>query len=164
MDLKEFFLKQKQAVHRGTLDVIGKIPPDRPDWLNWRPAEGMLSLGEVVRHTWMSEEGLLRAALDGDFSYYEKRVPRGLFAILGRVESLAEEVARLESVHEETMLRVRDFPLERWEEERNHEPFNIHRRVSVMLFGITEHQIHHRAQVGTYLHILTGQRASPYAL
>jgi uncharacterized damage-inducible protein DinB len=33
-----------------------------------------------------------------------------------------------------------------------------------MLFGITEHQIHHRAQVGTYLRVLTGQRASPYPL
>ncbi len=40
--------------------------------------------------------------------------------------------------------------------------FKLRRRVSVMLFGITEHQIHHRAQIGTYLRILTGQRASPY--
>jgi uncharacterized damage-inducible protein DinB len=32
-----------------------------------------------------------------------------------------------------------------------------------MLFRIIEHHIHHRAQVGTYLRILTGGRASPYA-
>ena len=42
--------------------------------------------------------------------------------------------------------------------------FNIRRKVFVMLFGINEHQIHHRAQVGAYLHFLTGQRASPYPL
>jgi len=164
VDLKEFFLKQKQAVHRGTLDVFGKIPPDQFDW---RPAAGMLSLGEIVRHTWMSEEGLRRAALDGDWSYFEGRVPMGLprfLATLGPIESLTNELDRVEGAHQETLLRVRDFPLERWEEERNHEPFNIHRRVSVMLFGLNEHQIHHRAQVGTYLHILTGERASPYAL
>jgi len=164
VDLKEFFLKQKQAVHRGTLDVFGKIPSDR---LDWRPAEGMLSLSEIVRHTWMSEEGLRRVALDGDWSYFEGRVPMGLprfLATRGPVESLAKEISQVESVHQETLLRVRDFPLERWEEERNHEPFHIHRSVSVMIFGITEHQIHHRAQVGAYLHILTGGRASPYVL
>jgi uncharacterized damage-inducible protein DinB len=164
MDLKEFFLKQKQAVHHGTLEVFGKIPSAR---LDWRPAEGMLSLGEIVRHTWTSEEGLRRVALDGDWSYFEDRVPKGLprfLAALGPVDSLAKEISRLESVHQETLVRVRDFPPERWEEERNHQPFDIHRRVSVILFGLNEHQIHHRAQVGAYLHILTGGRASPYAL
>jgi hypothetical protein len=164
VDLREFFLKQKQTLHRGTLDVFGKIPPDR---LDWRPADGMLSLGEIVRHTWMSEEGLRRAALDGDWSYYEGRVPMGLrrfLATLGPVESLAKEISRVEGTHQETLQRVRDFPLERWEEERNHVAFNIHRHVSVMLFGVNEHQIHHRAQAGTYLRILTGERASPYAL
>jgi uncharacterized damage-inducible protein DinB len=33
-----------------------------------------------------------------------------------------------------------------------------------MLFGINDHQTHHRAQVGTYIRILTGQRASHYLL
>jgi len=164
VDLKEFFVKQKQAVHRGTIDVFGKMPSGRPDW---RPAEGMLSLGELVRHTWMSEEGLLNAALDGDWSYFEGRVPMGLLRFLatrGPVESLATEISQVEQMNQETLRRVAGFPLERWEEERNNEAFNIHRRVSVMLFGINEHQIHHRAQVGTYLQILTGQRASPYVL
>ena len=164
VDLKQFFIKQKQAVHRGTLDVFGKIPPEQ---LDWRPAEGLLSLGEIVRHTWMSEEGLRSAALDGDWSYFEERVPMGLpgfLAARGRLESLAAEISQLERANQETLRRVADFPLERWEEERHHDAFNIHRRVSVMLFGLNEHQIHHRAQVGTYLHVLTGRKASPYAL
>ncbi|HKS97271.1 MAG TPA: DinB family protein [Terriglobia bacterium] len=161
MDLKEFFLKQKQATHQGTLGVLAKIPKDQ---LGWRPAEGMLSLGEIVRHIWMSEEGVRRVALEGDWGYYVKRVPQGLFAILGQVTSLDDELAKLERVHQETLAAVRAFPLERWEEERSNPEFNIRRKVSVMLFGITEHQIHHRAQVGAYLHILLGQRASPYVL
>ena len=57
MDIKELFLKQKQATHQSTLGVLAKIPRDR---VGWRPAEGMLSLGEVVRHIWMSEEGVRR--------------------------------------------------------------------------------------------------------
>ncbi|HEV2491738.1 MAG TPA: DinB family protein [Terriglobia bacterium] len=161
MDFLEFFIKQKQATHQGTLGVLAKIPADQ---LGWRPAEGMLSLGEVARHIWMSEEGVRRAALDGNWGYYEKRVPQGLVAILGKVTSIDDEIRQMERVHQETLAAVRAFPLERWEEERVNPEFNIRRKVCVMIFGITEHQIHHRAQVGAYLHILTGKRASPYVL
>ena len=158
MDIKQLFLKQKQATHQGTLGVLAKIPLDRAEW---RPADGMLSLGEIVRHLWMSEEGVRKSALEGTWEYYERRIPRGLFSILGEVKSLEPEVARMEEIHQETLRAVAEFPLERWEEERLNEEFNIRRKVFVMLFGINDHQIHHRAQVGAYLHIL-GQRASPY--
>lgn len=161
MDLKEFFLKQKQAVQQGTLSVLEKIPRDQ---IGWRPAKGMLSLGEIARHLWMSEEGNRRAALEGKWDYYEKRVPQGLFAILGEVTSLDEELAQLGRVHGETLRGVEAFPLERWDEVREHVQFDIRRKVAIMLFGINDHHVHHRAQVGTYLRILTGQRASPYPL
>lgn len=161
MDLREFFLKQKEATHQGTLGVLRKISPDQ---IAWRPREGMLSLGEIARHLWMSEEGVRRVALDGNWDYFEKRVPRGLFATLGEVKSIEDELAQIERVHHETLSAVAAFPLDRWQEERKNEQFNIRRKVVVMLFGINEHQIHHRAQVGAYLHILTGQRASPYVL
>ena len=161
MDVRDLWLKQKQATHQGTLGVLAKIPTDR---IAWRPADGMLTLGQIVRHIWMSEEGVRRVALEDDWSYYERRVPQGLFAILGEVTSLTDELPRMERVHQETLDAVRNFPLERWEEERVNGAFNVRRKVYAMLFGISEHQIHHRAQVGAYLHILTGQRASPYAL
>src|SRR5271169_127405 len=98
VDLKTFFLKQKQAAHQSTLKVLGAIPPDQ---MGWRPAEGMLSLGEIARHVWMSEEGVRRVAFDDRWDYYEKRIPQGLFAILGEVGSLADELASLERVHQE---------------------------------------------------------------
>ncbi len=161
MDLKEFFLKQKQATHQGTLEVPAKIPPDQ---FGWRPAEGMLSIGEIVRHLWMSEDGVRGAALEGNWDYYEKRVPQGLFAILGEVKSLVEELSQVERVNQETLGAVGAYPLDRCQEVRANERFNIRRKVVVMLYGIIEHQIHHRAQVGTYLRMLTGQRASPYPL
>lgn len=79
MDLQQFFLKRKQAIHHGTLEVIEKVPADQ---LAWRPAKGMLSLGEIVRHLWTSEGGVLAAALDNEWGYYDKRVPEGLASIL----------------------------------------------------------------------------------
>jgi len=161
MDLKTFYLKEKQAVHEGTLTVYQKIPQDH---LDWRPAEGMLSLGQITRHSWMSEEGVRRVALENNWEYYAKRVPLGLSGILGEVRSLGEELAQIERVHQETVRAVEALPLERWEELRENPQFNIRRNVAVLLFGLNDHLVHHRAQVGTYLHILTGQRASPYAL
>jgi len=161
MDLKEFFLKQRQATHKGTLEVLAKIPPDQ---LAWKPAEGMLSLGEITRHIWMSEAGNRQAALEETWDYYEKRVPQGLFAILGEVRSLEAEMAQIEKTYQDTLREVAAFPLERWDEERRNDKFHIRRRVSIFLFAINEHQVHHRAQLGTYVRILTGGRASPYVL
>src|SRR5579864_652894 len=161
MDLRDLCLKQKEATHQGTLAVLTKIPADR---IAWRPAEGMLSLGEIARHIWMSEEGVRRLALENEWSYYEKRVPQGLFAILGEVKSVPEELAQLERVHRDTIGGVSRFPLERWDEERANPKLEIRRKVSVILFGINEHHVHHRAQVGAFLHMLTGKRASHYPL
>jgi len=161
MDLKEFYLKQKEAIHQGTLAVYGKIPPDR---LDWRPVESVLTLGQLVRHAWTSEQGIRRIAIDDDWSYFEKRIPQGLTAILGEVKSLEAELENLARVHSETVQAVKDFPLERWQEVRENTQFQIRRLVIVWLYAINEHQIHHRAQAGTYLRILTGERASPYAL
>lgn len=161
MDLKEFFLKQKQASYKNSLKVFQAIPPDQ---LDWRPAADMLSLGQIVRHVGMSEAGVRRVAIENVWEYYEKRVPLGLFKLLGEVTSVPDELSVLERIHQETMSAVEAFPIERWEEERRNDAFGVRTKVVVMLFGINEHNTHHRAQVGTYLHILTGQRASHYAL
>ena len=161
MDLQNFFLKQKKAVDRGTMEVLAQIPAAE---IGWRPAEGMLSLGEIARHLWTSEEALRRVALEGKWEAFEKRVEQGLVAYLGEVRSLPDELGEIERVHQKTLDDVEAFPLERWEELRENPKLGMRRKISVLLFGIIEHEIHHRAQVGAYLHILTGRRASPYAV
>jgi len=161
MDIRQFFLKQKQASYKNSLKVFEAIPPDQ---LQWRPAEGMLSLGEIVRHVWMSEDGIRRVAIENRWDYYERRVPLGLLAILGEVNSLGHELKRMGEVNQETLDAVAEFPLERWEDERKDDRFGVRTKVAVMLFGINEHQAHHRAQAGVYLHLITGARVSHYAL
>jgi uncharacterized damage-inducible protein DinB len=161
VDVKELFLTQKENEHQGTISVYEKIPSDR---LDWRPAEGMLTLGQMARHVWRSEEGTRRIALDNNWTYYETRIPKGLLAILGEVKSLEEELEEIRRVHQETVRAVQAFPLEHWEEIRENAQFHTRRAAGLMLFRIIDHQIHHRAQVGTYLRILTGGRASPYEI
>ncbi len=151
MDLKEFFLKQKEAIRRRTLEVGSLV---RPEHLGWRPETDALTVGEMLRHIWHSEEGVRRVALEGNFAYYETRIPQGLRAVLGMPAALEEELRNLERVHNETLAAVAAFPLERWDEERVHTGLGFRRKVAVILLGINEHEIHHRAQLMTYLRIL----------
>lgn len=160
MDIKELFLNQKESIRGRTRQVAAML---RPEHLDWRPEKGALSVGEMLRHMWMSEEGVRAAALEGNFAYYEKRIPEGLRAVIGSPGSLEEELRHLEGVHGETLARVKAYPLERFEEERIHEGLGIRRKVYALLFGINGHEIHHHAQLMTYLRILGTPVPEPFA-
>lgn len=160
MEIKEFFFKQKEAIRGRTQEVTGML---RPQHLEWRPEKDALSVGEMLRHMWVSEEGVRRVALEGNFAYYETRIPKGLRAVLGQHGSLEEELARLERVHRETLAAVAAWPLERWDEERAHPALGFRRKVGVMLLGINEHEVHHRAQLMTYLRMLGTPVPEPFA-
>jgi len=151
MDVKELFLKQKEAIRRRTRDVVALV---RPEYLEWQPEKEALRVGELLRHVWVSEEGVRRAALEGNFAYYETRIPQGLRAVLGTPGSLEEELRNLERVHSETLAAVSAYPLAAFEEERVHDGLGYRRKVYAILLGINEHEIHHRAQLMTYLRIL----------
>ena len=151
MNLQEFFLKQKEALRRRTRQITELV---RPENMNWRPEPGALSVGEMLRHMWVSEQGVRRVALDGNFAYYEVRIPQGLEAVLGPVTTLPEELANMERVHNETLEAAKAFPLARWDEEREHAELGFRRKAGLILLGINEHEIHHRAQLMTYLRML----------
>jgi uncharacterized damage-inducible protein DinB len=151
MNIQELFLRQKEASRGRTRQVTSLL---REDQLTWRPVPGALSVGEMLRHMWVSEQGIRNLALNGDFSYYEKRIPGGLNAVLGTPRTIADEIASLESTQTETLAAVASFPLNRWEEERVHEGLDFRRKVATILFGMNDHEIHHRAQLMTYLRML----------
>jgi uncharacterized damage-inducible protein DinB len=151
MDLREFFLKQKEAVRGRTRQVLGLV---RPEHFGWRPEKDALSVGEMMRHLWVAEEGVRRVALEGNFAYYETRIPMGLRAITGPPRTLEEEVRDIERVHAETLRAVAAWPLERFDEERSHAGLGFRRKAGIILLGINEHEIHHRAQLMTYLRML----------
>lgn len=159
MDIQELFLKQKEAIRGRTREVTSLL---REEHMTWRPVPGALPVGEMLRHMWVSEERVRAAALEGNFSYYEERIPNGLTAVVGTPRTLKEELADLERVHGETLKRAADFPLGRWEEVRAHEALGIRRKVAVMLFGISEHEVHHRAQLMTYLRMLGTPVPEPF--
>ncbi len=126
----------------------------RPEDMAWKPENGALSIGELLRHLWVSEEGVRRCAIEGDFAYYEIRVPKGLHAVMGAPGSLEDELKNIERVHVETIKAVAALPETAFDGERVHAQLGFRRKVAVILFGINEHEIHHRAQLMTYLRML----------
>jgi hypothetical protein len=159
MTLQEFFLKQKTAIRKRTEEVFALL---RPEHMEWKPAAGALSVGEMLRHLWVSEVGVRRVALDGNFAYYEARIPGGLGAVLGTVGSLDEELKNIARVHRETLENIAQRPAEIFEEERSHPALGFRRKVSVILFGINEHEIHHRAQLMMSLRMLGKPAPQPF--
>ena len=151
MDIREIFLKQKESIRRRTRQVTALV---KPDHLSWRPEKDALCVGELLRHLWVSEEGVRRVALDGNFAYYETRIPQGLRAVLGIPGTLEEELQNFDRVHRATLEAVAACPAQLFEQERTHEALGFRRKVYVILLGINEHEIHHRAQLMTYLRIL----------
>lgn len=158
MTLQQFFLKQKQAIRNRTLEVFALL---RPEHMPFRPMDGALSTAEILRHLWVSEEGVRSVALNGNFTYYEKRIPEGLGAVLGVPGTLEDELHNIARVHGETLAAVEARPAEFFDEERAHPALNFRRKVSVILFGINEHEIHHRAQLMTYLRMLGAPAPEP---
>jgi uncharacterized damage-inducible protein DinB len=57
-------------------------------------------------------------------------------------------------VHAQTIQGVAALPETAFDEERSHAALGFRRKVAVILFGINEHEIHHRAQLMTYLRML----------
>jgi hypothetical protein len=139
MNLQEFYVKQREASRVRTRQVMDLL---REDHMTWRPVPGALSVGEMLRHMWVSEDGVRRVALDGNFAYYEKRIPEGLNAVIGTPGTLEKEIAQIERVHEGLGFR---------------------RKIAVILFGISDHEVHHRAQLMTYLRMLGRPAPEPFA-
>jgi uncharacterized damage-inducible protein DinB len=151
MEFREIFLKQKEGIRKRTRETLALI---RPEHFNFRPEKDALTIHEMVRHLWKSEEGVRRVALDGNWAYYQTRIPQGLRATLDRFQSLEEELANVERVHQETLAAVAQCPSELFEVERVNEALNYRRKVWVILMAINEHEVHHRAQLMTYLRML----------
>jgi uncharacterized damage-inducible protein DinB len=73
---------------------------------------------------------------------------------MGKPGLLEDELKNIERVHAETLAAVRAVPEAAFDEERADADLGFRRKVAVMLFGINEHEIHHRAQLMTYLRML----------
>ncbi len=154
----EMLAELKEEIRGRTRTMLDKIPPDR---LDWSPVEGALTLGQLLRHIWKSEQGICKLAR-GNWEYLEKRLPEGLFAVLGDVEDLESELKNMEEAHREAVNLIRSLSEEELNKEYFNEKFNIGRTARENIRGLIEHEAHHRGQIALYLRILRVEGSSPY--
>lgn len=159
MALSDLFVEHKETIRQRTRNLFPKIPADK---LGFAPVEGALTLGQILHHLWMSEEGITKIVNQGSWEYFERRMPARLVDILGPLGTLQQELDNLERVHNQTMTLIRSLPDDAFAKEHVSEKLGLRRTTRSILLGLGEHEAHHRGQVATYLRILGDQAPSPY--
>jgi uncharacterized damage-inducible protein DinB len=136
----DLYIKTWNRVHEQTKRIMATAPSDK---YGWKPCESAMSLGELVNHPWISEWGLIEAALTGSFP---KEWPAPL-------SDTASALAAFDKTHEEAVAKVMALTPEQLAEDIA--PFSPERPLTrkAVLNLTLEHEIHHRGQLYTYLRI-----------
>src|SRR5215475_13735013 len=149
----------KEEVRQRTRLVLEKVTPDQLDWV---PAPQALTIRQMVRHMRLSEEGSLQVVQHGDWGYSARRRTAPLVTLLGTSEPWETELTAFEDVHQSWLAWINAMPADALTRELVNPQQN--QRVSALAFVLArlEHEVHHRAQISTYLRMLGEQWPSPY--
>lgn len=137
----ESFCKYFESIRRRTLNYIRTIPPEQIDW---SPAEGRFSCGDLVRHLAATEETYVGVAVDSKWVY------RG--HAKGEHNTLDEVIALMNQTHEAAMAHLKTLSDSELNELRpspvpDARPVKMWRWLMVMV----EHEVHHRSELASYL-------------
>ncbi len=159
MSLSQCLISFKNSIRNRTMKVINEVPQDR---LNWRPVEGVLSLGQLVHHLGQADMAWTKVlSRDWDFpQFLNARFEMDLLKIIGEVQSLTVEIEGLEITHRELIKWIAtqtDDQLEQVYEDAE-------RRLTAweIILGLCEHESHHRGQIVTYLRLLNVEDPRPW--
>jgi len=129
------------GVRRRTVAFFRAIPADRVDWA---PKAGEYTCGDIVRHVTACERMFTGAVCDGRWTYpgHER----------AKAPTLEAALADLDVAHAECAARVRalgdgalDIPRPPLE------PGATPVRAWRLLLAMSEHEVHHRSQLASYL-------------
>ena len=131
----ERFVSNWNRIHRDTARVLRAAPDDK---LEWRPKEDMFTMRELIGHIPQAEVVLVRSALAGS----DQKVP---FDVSRTATDMA---SAFDTQHDELVSEVSKLTAEQWREEVEFHGRRLRR--GVLLWFMTEHEIHHRGQLYTY--------------
>jgi uncharacterized damage-inducible protein DinB len=159
MNAPEELARVKEDVRQRTRLVLEKVTPDQLDWV---PAPQALTIRQMVRHMRLSEEGSFQVVQHGDWGYSARRRTAPLVTLLGTSEPWETELTAFEDVHQGWLAWIKAMPADALTRELVNPQQN--QRVSALAFVLArlEHEVHHRAQIATYLRMLGEQWPSPY--
>jgi len=129
------------GVRRRTVGFFRAIPADRIDWA---PKAGEYTCGDIVRHVAATERMFTGAVCDGRWVYpgHER----------ASAPTLEAALAALESGHAGCSARLRGLGDAALETTRPAlEPGSAPVRAWRLLLAMSEHEVHHRSQLASYL-------------
>jgi len=137
------FLDYYERVRQRTLKVIACIPPEKYDW-SYR--EGKFSLADIIRHL-----GAIERYMYGEnVQQKPSRYPGHGKELADGPENVREFFKRVHAESMEIFGRLTDSDLEQKCVTPGGTPITIRKWLRAMV----EHEIHHRAQIYTYLGML----------
>ncbi len=147
------FLKYWESIRGRTSRVIQAIPREH---IEWTYRTDKWTLGDLIRHLAALERYMFAENVQGLPSRYP-----------GHGEELAsgydEVIAYFDRMHDETVAILRSLPDQRLEETCE-TPGGAKLSVWKWLRAMIEHEIHHRAQIYTYLGLLDVETPPLYGL
>jgi uncharacterized damage-inducible protein DinB len=133
------------------MELIKKVPEDK---LDWRPAPGLLSLGQLIHHIGQADMAWTKV-LRGDWDlgqFLGVRRSMDLLEVIGDVDNLTDEIETLEITHQEILKWIAAQSDEQLEKIYEGAGWKVSGRQIVL--GLCEHEGHHRGQIVTYLRLL----------
>jgi uncharacterized damage-inducible protein DinB len=149
----ESYIRYFEGIRRRTLTFAQAIPPDKIDWA---PAVGEFSFGDILRHLAAIEAITTHAVVKGAWRAYPGHDP-------GPAGDLDEIITLLEDTHAKAIEMLRDLPDVELGQPRpaiTGEPT----KAWVLLMAIIEHEIHHRSQLASYLNLFDIEPPQIYGL
>ena len=137
------FLEYLASIRARTMRVVRCIPPDK---LEWSFGEEKFTLGDLARHIAAVERYMFAETIQNQPSRYAgcgRELADGYDAVLALIEKLHGETVDIIS-----RLAEADFQRECMT------PAGVAIRTWKWLRAMTEHEIHHRGQIYTYLSLL----------
>lgn len=136
----EALVKYWNYIHKATSRALKVAPQEKFDY---QPKPDMMSLGKLVHHFAQAEQVLVRTALVGTFQKIE----------LNLDGKSPDEIAEIfDAKHNELMAEVSELSAEQLPEQVEFAGHQL-RRID-LLRATVEHEIHHRGQLYTYLHLV----------
>jgi uncharacterized damage-inducible protein DinB len=159
MNTPEELARFKEEVRQRTRLVLEKVTAAQLDWM---PAPQALTIRQMVRHMRLSEEGTFQVVQRGDWDYSVRRRTAPLVTLLGESEPWEAELAAFEDTHQDWLAWIRALPADALTQELVNPQNNQHVSALGFVLARLEHEVHHRAQISTYLRMLGEQWPSPY--
>jgi len=136
------FIDYFSSVRKRTLRYAHAIPMDH---INWWPRKSEFTCADILRHIASGEKMFVGVVTRGKWKYEGHG---------GDQRSLNELVALLDQVHRKAMNDLRTLPDSELDEYRTALEGNAQVKSWRWLMAMTEHEIHHRAQLAMYLMLL----------